>query len=57
MGVSARQPKNIPEYEEEIEKVKSQIEVSERCGREVWAEKNKIYLDTFKIDRNKNRKV
>lgn len=38
---------NIPEYEEEIEKVKSQIEISERCGREVWAEKNKMYLDTL----------
>ncbi len=35
---------NIPEYEEEIEKVKSQIEVSNRCGRELWAEKNKTYL-------------
>ncbi|KZL92802.1 tyrosine-type recombinase/integrase [Clostridium magnum] len=36
---------NIPEYEEEIEKVKSQIEISNRCGRELWAEKNKQYLD------------
>lgn len=36
---------NIPEYEEEIEKVKKQIEVSKGCGRELWAEKNKKYLD------------
>ncbi|WPC40794.1 tyrosine-type recombinase/integrase [Clostridium sp. JS66] len=35
---------NIPEYEEEIEHTKKQIEVSERCGRELWAEKNKTYL-------------
>nr|WP_207794483.1 tyrosine-type recombinase/integrase [Clostridium botulinum] len=35
---------NIPEYEEEIDHVKKQIEVSERCGRELWAEKNKTYL-------------
>lgn len=36
---------NIPEYEEEIEKVKLQIEISNRCGRELWAEKNKQYLN------------
>lgn len=36
---------NIPEYEEEIEKVKSQIEISNRCGRELWAEKNQQYLN------------
>ena len=35
---------NIPEYEEEIEKVKSQIDISNRCGRELWAEKNSEYL-------------
>ncbi|MDS0528565.1 tyrosine-type recombinase/integrase [Clostridium sp. SHJSY1] len=35
---------NIPEYEEEIEHVKKQIDISERCGRELWAEKNKTYL-------------
>lgn len=35
---------NIPEYEEEIDHVKKQIEVSVRCGRELWAEKNKGYL-------------
>lgn len=38
---------NIPEYEEEIEKVKSQIQISKRCGRDVWAEKNEMYLDTL----------
>lgn len=36
---------NIPEYEEEIEKVKQQIKISNRCGRELWAEKNKQYLN------------
>jgi hypothetical protein len=36
---------NIPEYEEEIDKVKSQIEISNKFGRELWAEKNKHYLD------------
>lgn len=36
---------NIPEYEEEIEKVKQQIDISNRCGRELWAEKNKQYLN------------
>lgn len=38
---------NIPEYEEEIEKVKSQIEISNRCGRELWAEKNIQYLSVL----------
>ncbi len=38
---------NIPEYEEEIEKVTQQIKISDRCGRELWAEKNKKYLDTL----------
>ncbi|ACQ52926.1 integrase [Clostridium botulinum] len=36
---------NIPEYEEEIEQVKKQIQISERYGRELWAEKNKQYLN------------
>lgn len=36
---------NIPEYEDEIEQVKKQVEISERCGRELWAEKNKQYLN------------
>nr|CAA82326.1 unnamed protein product [Clostridium butyricum] len=35
---------NIPEYEEEIKYVRKQIDISERCGRELWAEKNKTYL-------------
>ncbi|URZ07767.1 tyrosine-type recombinase/integrase [Clostridium felsineum] len=35
---------NIPEYEEEIEHVKKQIDISKRCGRELWAQKNKNYL-------------
>ena len=38
---------NIPEYEEEIDKVKKQIEISNKCGRELWAEKNKQYLDAL----------
>lgn len=38
---------NIPEYEEEIEKVKSQIQISKRLDRDAWAEKNEIYLDTL----------
>ncbi|NFB55103.1 integrase [Clostridium botulinum] len=50
---------NIPEYEEEIEKVKSQIEISNRCGREVWAEKNKMYLYTLEkmLERVKEQKI
>jgi len=36
---------NVPEYEEEILKVKTQIEVSDKFGRELWAEKNKQYLN------------
>lgn len=36
---------NMSEYEEEIEKVKQQIEISNRCGRELWAEKNTQYLN------------
>lgn len=38
---------NIHEYEEEIDHVKKQIDISERCGRELWAEKNKIYLSVL----------
>jgi integrase len=50
---------NIPEYEEEIEKVKSQIEISERCGRELWAEKNRIYLKLLEdtLEKIKERKL
>ncbi|WP_298846343.1 tyrosine-type recombinase/integrase [Clostridium sp.] len=36
---------NVPEYEEEILKVKKQIDVSDKFGRELWAEKNKQYLN------------
>ena len=36
---------NVPEYEEEIAKVKTQIVVSDKFGRELWAEKNKQYLN------------
>lgn len=36
---------NVSEYEEEIEKVKIQIEISNRYGRELWAEKNEGYLE------------
>ena len=36
---------NISEYEEEIANVKKQIEISEKCGRELWVEKNKQYLN------------
>ncbi|MGL5380562.1 tyrosine-type recombinase/integrase [Clostridium sp.] len=38
---------NIPEYEEEIEKVKLQIEISNRCGRDLWCEKNSQYLSVL----------
>ncbi len=36
---------NIYEYEEEITRVKKQIEISEACGRLVWKEKNEQYLE------------
>lgn len=50
---------NIPEYEEEIEKVKSQIEISNRCGRQLWAEKNKQYLNVLEqtLQKIKEQKV
>ena len=50
---------NVPEYEEAIEKVKSQIETSEIFGREVWAEKNKQYLDTLEkmLEKVKEQKI
>lgn len=50
---------NIPEYEEEIEKVKQQIEISNRCGRELWAEKNKQYLNILEqtLERVKEHKL
>ena len=50
---------NIPEYEEEIEKVKSQIKISNRCGRELWAEKNKSYLELLErtLEKVKEQKI
>ncbi|WP_023977082.1 tyrosine-type recombinase/integrase [Clostridium beijerinckii] len=50
---------NIPEYEEEIEHVKKQIDISERCGRELWAEKNKTYLKLLEdtLERVKEQKI
>ncbi len=50
---------NIPEYEEEIEKVKKQIEISDRCGRELWAAKNRTYLKLLEelLKRVKQQKI
>lgn len=50
---------NIPEYEEEIEHVKKQIDISKRCGRELWAEKNKTYLKLLEdtLTRIKEQKI
>lgn len=50
---------NIPEYEEEIDRVKKQIEISNRCGRNLWAEKNKQYLGLLEdtLDKVKEQKV
>lgn len=50
---------NVPEFEEEIEKVKKQIEISDRCGRELWAEKNRIYLKLLEelLERVKQQKI
>ncbi len=50
---------NIPEYEEEIESVKKQINISDRYGRELWAEKNKTYLKLLEdtLIRVKDQKI
>jgi Site-specific recombinase XerD len=50
---------NIPEYEEEIEKVKQQIEISNRCGRELWTEKNREYLKLLEetLEKVKQQKI
>ena len=50
---------NVPEYEEEIEKVKKQIEISDRYGRELWADKNRIYLKLLEelLERVKQQKI
>jgi integrase len=44
---------NIPEYEDEIEQVKKQIEISEKYGRDLWAEKNRQYLNLLEETLNK----
>jgi hypothetical protein len=36
---------NIPEYEKEIERVREQLEISEKLGRDEWEEKNRNYLE------------
>ena len=38
---------NIGEYEEEIARVKKQIEISKSCGRYIWKEKNEQYLEVL----------
>ncbi|MDF2883783.1 MAG: site-specific recombinase XerD, partial [Clostridiaceae bacterium] len=50
---------NIPEYEEEIENVKKQINISEKFGRELWAEKNKTYLKLleYTLEKVKEQKI
>lgn len=50
---------NIPEYEEEIDHIKKQIEISKRCGRKLWAEKNKVYLEILEdtLKRVKEQKI
>ncbi|KOA19360.1 tyrosine recombinase XerD [Clostridium homopropionicum DSM 5847] len=50
---------NIPEYEKEIDHVRKQIDISERCGRELWAEKNKIYLNLLEetLEKVKHQKI
>lgn len=50
---------NILEYKDEIEQVKKQIEISERCGRELLDEKNKVYLNLLQetLDNIKEHKL
>ncbi|KZL88405.1 tyrosine recombinase XerC [Clostridium magnum DSM 2767] len=50
---------NIPEYEDEIEHTKKQIDIAERCGRELWAEKNKTYLKLLEdtLERVREQKI
>jgi hypothetical protein len=36
---------NIGEYEQEIERVREQLEISKRLGRSEWEEKNQNYLE------------
>jgi hypothetical protein len=35
---------NLYEYNNEIIRVKEQIEISKKCGRKIWQEKNEEYL-------------
>jgi integrase len=50
---------NIPEYEEEIENVKKQINISEKYGRELWATKNRTYLNLLEdtLEKVKEQKI
>lgn len=50
---------NVNEYEDEITRVKQQIETSKRCGRDIWAEKNKQYLDILEktLEKIKQQKL
>lgn len=50
---------NIPEYEEEINCVKEYIEISEKCGRQSWVEKNRQYLGLLEntLERVKEQKI
>ena len=36
---------NIGEYDQEIERVREQLEISKRLGRSEWEEKNRNYLE------------
>lgn len=38
---------NIPEYESEIERLKTQLELSRKLGRDEWVKKNQGYLETL----------
>lgn len=50
---------NIPEYEKEIDNVKKQINLSEKYGRELWAEKNRAYLKLLEetLEKVKEQKI
>jgi len=47
---------NIGEYEDEIARVKKQIEISVQCNRELWADKNKQYLGLLETMMQKVKK-
>jgi uncharacterized protein YqeY len=36
---------NISEYEKEIKRVKEQLKISKKLGRDEWEEKNRNYLE------------